>query len=365
MIAGHAMADTVTLKSGEVVEGKIRYATDQAVSIEVQFSPTIRDERIIPASEVESIQRLSPDGIEFQRLSKIRIPATALDPSPYDRILKEDLRPFLERYSFSDHADAVEKMVAEFEKERSRIADGGQVKADGVWLTPDEFKAEKYQIEASALLERLKREFDLQRWPETLNLFEVLKKSYPNSIAFVEALPMASTAADRFDAKLNFDLRNLPAVLRQRQSAVERASERDADRIRRAFEEEEAGAKRISEQARARQESFHAAFSFDEALLKTQQSAVQKLKADLAGIDRRALESGVRIIRRARSEFEGGHLAAARKSVEQLADTWPQFEGLGRLRSRIESAAEAHKAASERQAESIKEDRSSSAVDAR
>src|SRR5260370_40266444 len=61
MFVTGAFADTVTLKSGEHLEGKITKETDKDITLEVKESAGVIDERGASKGEIEKIGKISPD----------------------------------------------------------------------------------------------------------------------------------------------------------------------------------------------------------------------------------------------------------------------------------------------------------------
>src|SRR5581483_5043345 len=83
-----AAADTVTLKTGDKLNGKITSETDSQVTMRVQVSATISDERTINKDEIASIEKEQPDELAFQDLRNLKPdPQMSYSADTYDRIL--------------------------------------------------------------------------------------------------------------------------------------------------------------------------------------------------------------------------------------------------------------------------------------
>ena len=75
MFVTGAFADTVTLKSGEHLEGKITKETDKDITMEIKVSAGVVDERVVLKAEIEKIDKLSPEVVAFQAIAPIQLGA--------------------------------------------------------------------------------------------------------------------------------------------------------------------------------------------------------------------------------------------------------------------------------------------------
>ena len=120
-------AECIELQDGTKIDGTILSVTTDAVLIEVQTSPTIREEKSYPRTEVVKIQRASQDDMAFAEIAEITVPATADSPEVYDALLEQKVRPFMQNYAYSKHMPEARKLSATLEAERARVA-AGEVK---------------------------------------------------------------------------------------------------------------------------------------------------------------------------------------------------------------------------------------------
>ena len=135
------IADTVTLNSGEVLEGRIVSETDDQLMMEVAlFSGTILTRREVAKADVKSIARESL-AEKQEKAAYTALTKNALNP---DQELGKDeyaagiaaFQSFLAKYPNSSHADDVNKSIADWSAEASNIA-SGKVKFAGQWMSPE------------------------------------------------------------------------------------------------------------------------------------------------------------------------------------------------------------------------------------
>jgi len=120
-----AQADSVVLKSGEVVEGKILRKSAAEVVIETRFSATITEERNIPQADIKSINETSPDLEAFEALKKKGLPADAFDAMPYATYIAE-VKDFIGKFPASAKVPEAREWIRAAEEEKTKVVQGRQ-----------------------------------------------------------------------------------------------------------------------------------------------------------------------------------------------------------------------------------------------
>lgn len=332
------LADTVKLKSGEVIEGTILETTPTEIVIEVQFSPTIKDQQRINRADIEGIGRATPDEAAFLEIQETAvIPGTALDSKAHETILAGKLRPFMDRFSYSPRAADVKKMIADIESEIARFQNG-DVKVSGVWYDRETFAKEKYQVDADGQLAAMKQAMVASDFVGAVNAFEDLQRTYPNSAAYAESVALAKEATEKLRQQLRFALANLQQTLTERRQTIERTPASQRTAIERALQDEEARVAAMAAAAQKANQRFYRVVAFDEKGLKAMDGHLRTLEQQIASLDARALARQAALARRASHEISDGQIAAAAASVASLRAEWPQFEALTRLEQRVREA---------------------------
>lgn len=139
-------ADTVTLNSGEVLEGNILSETDDQVEIAAAlYHGTITATKRIPKTDIKSIARESVE----QKQEKAAYAALATYIlNPNQELTKDQyaagiaaFEKFLAKYPHSSLATDINGRLADWRVEASNV-ESGKVKFDGKWMTPEERKAQ-------------------------------------------------------------------------------------------------------------------------------------------------------------------------------------------------------------------------------
>ena len=185
-------ADTVVLKTGETLNGKILEQTPEAVTIEYMVSSSISDQRSIPVAEIEKIQKVQPDEVAFASIQGYKLdPEWSMQPDNYER-MSQALNDFLLRYANSPHAAEVQKNLADITAEKARVQNG-ELKLFGNWLTKEQASKQQSQVQAQTAFSTMR---DLAMRGDligALNLFEVIKKSCRTALVYPGAVQLAAS----------------------------------------------------------------------------------------------------------------------------------------------------------------------------
>jgi hypothetical protein len=345
-LAGVALADTIKLKSGEVLQGKVLKSSGASITVEVQFSPTITDRRTIARADIAGISLDAPDEAAYAKIQNVVAPDTALDSSAYKALIADTLEPFLKKYGYSARAADVKAKIEEFQADIARL-DNGEVKVAGTWYDQTAAKAEKYQIAAAALLSAMRAQLDASNFPGAMNEFEQLQRKYPNSTAYAASIAPARKALVRLSQQIDFAIATLPQTKAQRQTAIDRTPAEQRADIQRAFDAEQA---RATAQAAAAQKQglrFFTIFAFDEQGLKSMQQSARQLSTQLQSVNVTKLTSGAKLVQTANNELAANEIAAAETTLAELRSTWPEYEGLHRLEQWLKTEQAARKSSSD------------------
>ncbi len=165
-----ALADVITLKSGEKVEGKILKdkVTDQQVTLEIKVGGGIFDERVIPRADIYHIDMVTPEMEAYKAIIAIQPSTNSLTPTQYDPSIRA-LEAYVKQYPAGGHTKEVQATLDEFKAERKRV-ETGEVKLHGEWISKEKAAREKIQIEGLLTFEyeRARREWRQHRRAERL-----------------------------------------------------------------------------------------------------------------------------------------------------------------------------------------------------
>jgi len=147
-------ADTVTLNSGEVLDGRIVSETDDQLMMEVMlYGGTILTQREVAKADIKSITRESlaekQQKAAYAALAKYTLnPDQELTTNQYAAGITA-FQGFLVKYPASSSAGDITNHLAEWRVEVSNV-ETGKVKFAGKWMTPEEKKVQVEQAQRQA-----------------------------------------------------------------------------------------------------------------------------------------------------------------------------------------------------------------------
>lgn len=343
-------ADTVVLKSGEQIEGKVVLSNDKEVVIETRFGESITNQERYPRADVARVIVKTKDIEAFSELEKAPLPVNALSPADFEDFFAAR-RKFLSDFGYSSKTGEARAQIAQGEKESGRVQ-AGEVKIEGRWLKLEEIQQESYQIGALRQLVAMQRARNAGNLVAALNAFAVLEKEYPNSMVFPEAVVEARQNAVQLDKVLQHELRNftIKEATRERQIAIETPDNQARIRAARAAEIERL--KVAAEQATARGEKFPPYSNIDEEGMKKLQALLMQESARLGGMVLTPLQESVAATRQAVRLLDEREFQAAKTALEKALGDWKENELATRLlvRAEQEIAARANASDTQRQA---------------
>ena len=184
-----ALADTVTLKSGEALEGKILSETDQQIVMDVTVASGITDQKTLAKSDVRSVSKTSPDEIAYQAIKGYRVESRSLPADSYMTRVRA-LEAFLQKYPQSSRAKDVQATLSVFKEEQEKVR-AKCIKWNNCWYTPEEFEKNKYQLRAQMQLATMREQASRRDFVGALNTFDQIEKAFPGSMAYPDAIELA------------------------------------------------------------------------------------------------------------------------------------------------------------------------------
>ncbi len=334
-----ARADWIELKDGTRIDGPILSVTDQHVTIEVPVTPTIRDEKRYPRSEVAKIQRDSEDDVAFAEIATLQIPPTADSVDQYDAMLKS-VRLFLQNYGYSKHLPDARKLAAQLEEERKKLS-AGEVKIRGQWFSADNFSANRVELGGQLQLAKMNQAAEPS---VALSAFEVLEKQYGTSSAYPDAVRLALVKINELRAALTRARADLDRRGREQAEGLQLASIDRRALMEKGIEQERAAIKARYDTLKQSGAKWLPLLS-DAKILDEVSKISDDESARLAKIDVATMATAVAATERARSEIKDGKLEEAKTSLAEAEKLWPQHARLPEVRESLKKAEAAKTAA--------------------
>lgn len=336
LICSTAFADTVTLKSGEKIVGKVTSESDTEVVIEAQVSASIRDPRTIPRADIAKVEKEMPDEAAYQALKNHKPGPNSRPASSYDQVIKP-LEAFLAQHPQSSHAAEIKTNLAAFEEEKKRVTDG-EVKLNGNWLSKEEATKERYQINGQVVLNHMR---DQQRRGDligALNTFDQLEQNYPGSRAYPEAvelakqlLPVVKATAEKMGKAWQFQKA-------EREKGIQLLSEPTKSQTIAANEREQKAADAAVEAANRANQKWPPMIARSETALNSISSKATEEAKRLAEIDVSKMRESIKTSEEAQKQLAAKEIAGAEAGVTKALALWSANEAATRLQTEVNAA---------------------------
>lgn len=238
--AGFLQADIVTLKDGKSLEGNILSETPTAVRMRYKLTPKIWDEKDIPRTDIAEIVKQKPEEVEVIELRKLLPTTDLMTAEKYEQLIQDRLRPFVNRYPGTKEAAEVEKMIATAQEEKEKVVAGG-MKVEGKWLTPDEAKADSYNIKAYGVLAEIDEKIAAKEYSAALNAFDKIantRSGYVASIYYPKAVETVLEVLAKYEAQIEQMIKDQPALQKMRDDGVKKLIDPDLTRMKDAIARE-------------------------------------------------------------------------------------------------------------------------------
>lgn len=233
-----AGADTFFLKDGTKLDAKVISEDTESYTLEVQVTPTIKDERVVAKADVEKIEREKLDLTAFEKIKDLVPTPDLLTSDEYDaRILP--VTKFLKEYPRSSKAKDAQVILDTLKKEAEAVAQGG-IKLDGNIVEAAEFQSNAFEMDARVGAAKVRAAAAKSDWLGALREFEKLEP-FQSTAVYRDLLPVVSRVLASYKAVINEWISTREARVATRRTDLDRMSPDDKANTLAALREEAAG----------------------------------------------------------------------------------------------------------------------------
>lgn len=342
-------ADTVTLKDGTKIEGRITNETDTQVTIETRSGGVI-DERSFKKEEVLSVSKMTPDEVAYTALRSVKLGANSLPAAAqYDNYLTA-LRAFVSQHPESKYKPEIEKLAADFEAEQKRVADG-EVKLDGKWLTKMEVQRERYQINGAVAANYMKEQSARKDTVGAMNTFELIEKQYPGSRGYIDAVEVAKRLVPALKQEASARLARIPIETAEREKTIAGAAGLNKIELQREYDREKQANEAAMAQAKRQGVKWPPFIPRNEDSMRQISSLAEEANGRLNNVDVPKARLSIQLASEARTALDKKDLTTAEEKARAARDAWSANEMATRLDTEITNAKAVATAKAETSAE--------------
>ncbi len=234
-----ARADTIVLNNGKTIKGKIISEQYDHYMFKAEVSPNVFIDQKILKKDVLSIDKDHKSLEDYKKLKKLFPLSDSTSEAKYQRLLKDYLNPFLDKFPRSPYRDQVKKWKKLAEKNLSILQQGGAI-INGKLLSPEEVKSNQYDISAILIYRELKSFAQKKKYLAAMRKFEILEKEFPHTTSYREACKIASSLLPRYKKRLLFLEKKVDDNIKKRARLLELSTDNERTRIKSLIQVEEA-----------------------------------------------------------------------------------------------------------------------------
>lgn len=240
-------ADIIILKNNERIEGKFLREVDGKVYFEVNITPTIKDEKVIPRSEVSRIEKEAEDQKVFLGMADYVPTPDLLSEDEYKERM-DRLEAFLKMYPNSRQERKVKQMLDSLGAELDVVSLGG-IKIGGKMITGDRYAANAYEYDALVSEKKIKEVVARRDFLTALRMFEKYEASFPQSEGYAELKKLKLQVLIAYRDIVRENLDSLDARIMARSNGLLTMTLEDRMRSERAIQEQsDAITKRLADE---------------------------------------------------------------------------------------------------------------------
>lgn len=333
-----SIADTVVLKSGEKVEGKLLKETEEQITLEVKVSASITDERVIPRAEIERIDKVSPETETYKAIVAIQVGTNTLPAAQYDASIRT-LQAYIQKYPNGTHTKDVQATLDEFTAEKKRV-EGGEVKLKGEWFTKEQVAKEKIQIGGALALEQMKNQVAAGETIPALNTFASVEKPLAGSASMPEMIEMARQLVATIKPAVERAIPDQKILKANKEQGFQNAKAEERPALVEAYKQEMAAAEAASVAAE-KAGQWPPFIATNEKSLTILLGKANKEATRLAALPVDKMKKSVQLANAAKAAVNAGNYEEAAISLKEATTLWSANELAVRLNQEVSAVQKA------------------------
>ncbi len=330
------MADTVILKNGEKLDGKITAETATEITVEYHETPSILETKTVKKTDIDKVEKEQPDEIAYLALKGTQPGPNSLPGTSYSQVLRP-LQAFLVQYPKSAHAAEVSKTVEAFQADQKRV-DSGELKFNNRWLSKEEAEKERVQLTGQALLGSMQDQSRRGDYIGALNTFDQFEKAAPGAKAYADAVDLAKQGATSLKGKADSMLANAKVHNAQRDKDMQLLSAAERAATVAAVNRQTAQENAAVEAANKAGSAWPPLLPNNEKVLADISSKAAEAKSKYTAIPIADIRKSIALSEGAREKIAKGDVDGATAALQQAQQLWSSNEMVARLTSDLKDA---------------------------
>ena len=214
-----AVADSIKLKNGQVIEGTITEETADKVTIEVT-EKGIKDWPEFKRTDIAELKKATPDEKEANELLlKLKPTPDGMSAAEYEKRIKTQIQPWLDKNKASKKKGEIEDLLKLYNEELVKVK-GGEFKLRTQWITAEEAKWNEYNINARKLRSKFEELVKAKKPVEAYAVFATMEQTGGASVDFPPVLETMKKALPNMEAAVNRAIEEYPVLTEERKKLL-------------------------------------------------------------------------------------------------------------------------------------------------
>jgi hypothetical protein len=237
-LASQAAADTITLKDGKVLEGKI--LNDKGDSYEIEYnvnkSGSIKDKKRVLKTDVANVSRVRPEDKDFEAIAKLVPTPDLLTVADYQQRIQA-VNGFLAKYPKVSKAKEADAILKTLTKEMAEVEAGGR-KLNNLMVPAAQYRADAYDMDAKVLEAKILTAVKDGKQLAALRAFAELDRDFQGSASYRAVVPAVLKTLQAFRTQVNASLASYDSRMEKREADLAAMGAEDRANTTRALSEE-------------------------------------------------------------------------------------------------------------------------------
>ena len=343
-------ADTIKLKDGRVLEGKVIKETQESIDFEYNITKSIKDIKTIKRSDIQIIDKEEADEVALEEIKLLLPTASLLNAEDYDKIIAGKPAAFMTEFKDSKLKSSVQDVIDQLLAEKEKV-EAQSVKINGKWITQEEAQKDPYNHNALILVTKMRASIENRQYLQALIQFEELEKNFEFSMVYSQSIKPVLDTLPKYGARLIQYKRNHPLRISQRTKDLKSMEASDRAQTEAAFQARQKRFEQLVTEAKDLKKHWTPVSEWNLPSISENLEMVTKETERLEKIDLEKVVAVAKMIAGAFQDLAENQLTSAQAKLENAKSNGATGDIIVKISEQIDTGKKAARAATLENAE--------------
>jgi hypothetical protein len=239
--------DTVTLKDGSKLEGKITLEADDFIQIELSRSGSIKETKLLKRSDIQTIAKTQPDVQDLEKIKENLPTRSLMTSSDYQNLITSGPEAFLKAHPDSLLTGEVKKILEELTAEKAKV-DRGAIKLEDEWISAEKQQNFPTLVKSQIRLYSMKQKAAEHNHTGALRDLQIIEEQFFGTPAYPEAVKISLAILPTYGQLLTRQLKDVEFLNNKREADIKLLPPESQARTQAAYNKEQERFKALAEQ---------------------------------------------------------------------------------------------------------------------